>query len=196
MLVHLGLAEHANKVQNAWLKTLEDGILTGDIARGVEGATVVGTDAFADAVIERLGREPERLAKAAFRSSEAAAAVERAPKPRPAKDLAGVDVFIDWDEAGRDPDVLGRKLEELQPDSLKLRLITNRGVKVYPEGFEETFRTDHWRCRFLAPDGAAASHADVIELLRRIAEGGLDFIKTEHLCRFDGERGWSLGQGE
>jgi hypothetical protein len=34
---------------------------------------------------------------------------------------------------------------------LRLKLVTNRGVKVWPEGFPETFCTDHWRSRFVSP---------------------------------------------
>ena len=36
----------------------------------------------------------------------------------------------------------------------------------------------------------------MIALLGRIAGAGLDFIKTENLCNFDGEPGYSLGQGQ
>jgi isocitrate dehydrogenase len=36
----------------------------------------------------------------------------------------------------------------------------------------------------------------VAELLRRLAEAGVDFVKTEHLFTFDGEPGFSLGQGQ
>jgi isocitrate dehydrogenase len=76
-------------------------------------------------------------------------------------------------------------------------MITNRGVKVWPEGLPETFCTDHWRCRFLpAGDSASVSHAAILALLARINAAGLDFIKTEHLYTFDGERGYTLGQGE
>ena len=76
-------------------------------------------------------------------------------------------------------------------------MITNRGVKVYPDGFPETFCTDHWRCRFVSVEsGAPVDHATVLRLLSRVHEHGLDFIKTEHLYAFDGERGYSLGQGE
>ncbi len=74
-------------------------------------------------------------------------------------------------------------------------MITNRGVKVYPDGQPETFCTDHWRCRFMAPEKDTANHAQVIELLRQLEEAGLDFIKTEQLYRINGERGYSLGQG-
>ena len=74
-------------------------------------------------------------------------------------------------------------------------MITNRGVKVYPDGLPETFRTDHWRCRFL-PAGDATDFDAVLALLTALGGDGLDVIKTEHLYTFDGERGYSLGQGE
>jgi isocitrate dehydrogenase len=45
-------------------------------------------------------------------------------------------------------------------------------------------------------EGAAVTHQDVIALLQRAADRGLDFIKTEHLCTFDGQPGYSLGQGQ
>jgi isocitrate dehydrogenase len=82
----------------------------------------------------------------------------------------------------------------------KLQMITNRGVKVWPGGFPETFCTDHWRCRFLGTDAQgsarAVSHAEVVDLLQNLISDGLDFIKTEHLCTFDGEAGYALGQGQ
>ena len=196
MLVHLGLADHANLIQNAWLRTLEDGVITGDLvdARGRRGDA--GTDLFANSVIQRLGDEPNTLPRAAFKNRQEKAFETRAKRTRPAKSLGGVDVFLDWDSDGRDPEVLGKKMAALSVDNLALKIITNRGVKVYPEGFPETFCTDHWRCRFLAPEGQTIEHADVISLLERFRSAGFDFIKTEHLCLFDGERGWSLGQGE
>jgi isocitrate dehydrogenase len=33
-------------------------------------------------------------------------------------------------------------------------------------------------------------------LLENLVSDGLDFIKTEHLCEFDGEPGFALGQGQ
>jgi isocitrate dehydrogenase len=76
-------------------------------------------------------------------------------------------------------------------------MITNRGVKVWPEGFPETFCTDHWRCRFIAHTPEyIVTHQDIITLLLRITQGGVDVIKTENLCTFDGEQGFALGQGQ
>ena len=116
--------------------------------------------------------------------------------PPSVKTLLGVDLFIDWDEAGRDANVLGPRVKALSDQELKLRMITNRGVKVYPEGLPETFRTDHWRCRFTAPDGGEITYQQVIQLLQRANAAGLEVIKTENLYSFNGEIGYSLGQGE
>ena len=82
-------------------------------------------------------------------------------------------------------------------ESLKLKMITNRGIKVYPDGFPETFCTDHWRCRYVAKkEGNAITHKDIRELLESVNAAGFDSIKTENLYTFDGEKGYSLGQGE
>ena len=75
-------------------------------------------------------------------------------------------------------------------------MITNRGVKVYPDGLPETFHTDHWRCRFVPLDTDVATFDDVLDLLSALHFVKVDVIKTEHLYTFDGERGYSLGQGE
>jgi len=40
------------------------------------------------------------------------------------------------------------------------------------------------------------THRRIVGLLRNLAERGIDFIKTEHLCTFDGQPGYSKGQGE
>ena len=57
-------------------------------------------------------------------------------------------------------------------------------------------QTEHWQCRFLARDSGTTTSAELAALLGRAAEAGVDFIKTENLYTFDGERGYSLGQGE
>nr|MBA2731594.1 NADP-dependent isocitrate dehydrogenase [Acidobacteriota bacterium] len=76
------------------------------------------------------------------------------------------------------------------------QMISNRGVKVWPGGNSETFCSDHWRCRFTPQaEGSPINHSEIVQLLQRINDGGFDFIKTENLCTFDGERGYSLDQG-
>ena len=196
MLVQMGRADKAELIQNAWLKTLEDGIHTGDIYRANRSKERVGTKEFADAVIERLGQRPEKLAAVSY-NKDVAIQVNVEEKPPKKKELVGVDVFIDWRGESRDADEIGDKLlNEASTDRLKLKLISNRGVLVYPGGIPETFKTDHWRCRFVNPDGEILNNSDVIALLQSVQSVGFDFIKTEHLYHFDGERGYSLSQGE
>lgn len=193
MLVHIGKADVAETVKNAWLCTLESGTHTADIHREGLSAERVGTEAFTDAVIERLGDEPRQLTPVHYRSGGIHVPVRETP--RGDKQLVGVDVFLDWVESDRQADVLGPDLEAAAPEGWSLKMITNRGVKVYPGGLPETFCTDHWRCRFVA-DGGTTGFPAVLDLLRALDDAGHDVIKTEHLYTFDGERAYSLGQGE
>jgi isocitrate dehydrogenase len=194
MLVHVGQSDVANRIQNAWLATLEAGIHTADFHRDEAGAPV-GCQAFAAAVIERLGHTPKHFPLAAYAPLSAKPAVKVAtPKPRADKRLVGVDVFV---HAVMSPDALAEKIAGAAAGPLQLKMITNRGVKVWPQGMPETFCTDHWRCRFMtAADGGSISHRDIVELTRSLVEQDVDFIKTENLCTFDGERGFALGQGQ
>ena len=196
MLVHIGQPEVAERVSNAWMKTLEDGIHTGDIYQEGLSSKKVGTEEFANAVIERIGQVPAKMKPAEFDKDTTPMNVFVSPVTKAKKELIGVDVFVDWDEAGRDPQVLGEKLRQANADGLQLTLITNRGIKVFPGGMKESFCTDHWRCRFQTAEQSTISHAQVRELLKQVEELGLDFVKTENLYSFDGVRGYSLAQGE
>lgn len=203
MLVHLGRTEAAERFHNAWLKTIEDGIHTYDIFDESVSTKKVGTKAFAKAVIERLGQKPKKLAPVSYGTGGMApgSTIEVKPKKKaakPVKRLVGVDVFLDWDRPGRDASALATELQlATAHHDLRLKMITNRGVKVWPEGFPETFCADHWRCRFVhSTKGETVTHGQIVSLLTAVARQGLDFIKTEQLCEFDGEAGYSKGQGE
>ncbi len=194
MLVHLGLSSHATKIKNAWLRTLEDGIHTADIYREGLSRIHADTETFTRAVIERLGVLPERLEPVRYTGTGFLLPEWRAEPPGPRR-LAGVDVFLAWSEADRDPDELGRRLGPLADAAFDLRVITNRGVKVFPEGLSETLRTDHWRCRFMGC--RATDYGDVLKLLDRIHQAGLEVIKTENLYELaDAEPGYSMAQGQ
>lgn len=196
MLVHIRQAEVAERIHNAWLRTIEDGVHTADVA-GHSGQAV-STVAFTQAVIARLGQTPQHFAKVQYQNSaelEPAPAAQQAAKPKARKLLIGVDVFLHHKPI--DPNRLAEQLCKLSTGFLQLQMITNRGVKVWPQGFPETFCTDHWRCRFVARDEhSSIRFGAVIELLQRLSEAGFDVIKTENLCSFDGERGFALGQGQ
>jgi isocitrate dehydrogenase len=197
--VHIRQADVATRIHNAWLRAIEDGVHTIDL-KGERTTKEVGTGGFAQAVIDRLGHKPTQFAPVRYSNPNPRAkkAIEKPLYVRSLpskKHIVGVDVFLH--HTGMSPDELGKALSELGTDSLMLQMITNRGVKVFPNGFPETFCTDHWRCRFISKsDTDFVSHRNIIEVLARVTDAGFDVIKTENLCTFDGERGFALGQGQ
>jgi isocitrate dehydrogenase len=194
MMVHIGQPEVAERVHNAWLKTIEDGVHTQDIYKEGASHRKVGTAEFADAVIGRLGQRPGTLSPVTYEAGGRSFSIPTATKRPPAqKELVGIDVFVQ----SNDPvEALAGKLQMADSDRLELLMITNRGVKVWPDGLPETFCTDHWRCRYMAKAGSAPDLAATLDLLTALERGGVDYIKTEHLYNFDGEPGYSLGQGQ
>lgn len=200
MMVQAGQPEVAEKVHNAWLKTIEDGIVTYDLARKLKAEgkahTEVGTKEFADAVIERLGQKPSTLAAVkydkAIKIKKPVLSNVRAQK----MNLIGCDIFTRDD---CDSKKIGDKLVELtEGTGIALKMISNRGQKVYPNGHPETFLTDHWRCRFYAKkQGDIITNSDITNMMNKIDAAGIEVIKTENLYAFEnGERAYSLGQGE
>jgi isocitrate dehydrogenase len=194
MLVHIGQGDVATRVHNAWLKTIEDGVHTYDVYDESVSTQKVGTREFADAVIERLGQEPTTLKAVSYPASGDPIVVKVAPQPVPVKEQVGIDVFVEWRES---VESLGALIESNLPDGVGLVMISNRGQKVYPGGAPETFCVDHWRCRIQpSQSGAPLATADAIAVLSRLDAAGLPFLKTEGLYTFDGEPGYSLGQGQ
>ncbi len=195
MLVHIGQGDVATKVHNAWLKTIEDGIHTYDVYDEAVSTEKVGTRAFADAIIERIGQEPVTLKPVHYEATSEPIDVEPVRNPPATKETVGMDVFLHWAEGS--PDELAKELEAQAGPDLQLVMLTNRGQKVWPDGAPETFCTDHWRCRFQATTvGDPVTHGQIVALLGRLADAGHPFIKTEGLFTFDGEAGFSLGQGQ
>lgn len=194
MLTHIGETAVAEKVQNAWLKTIEDGIHTSDIFKEGTSKQKVGTKEFAKAVISNLGNQPTLLKPVSYANSAALSLPKYKRRPGAKKDLVGVDLFVHW--TGSNPDELAKKIQRLEKNDVKLSMITNRGIKVYPDGFKETFCTDHWRCRFKPTETNGITKNDIIELLANAISNNIDIIKTENLYSFDGVAGYSLGQGQ
>ena len=194
MLNHIGESTAAEKVQNAWLKTLEDGIHTYDIFKEGSSKQKVGTREFADAVIANLGKKPSILKPVSFANNGALELPRYKKRPAAKKELVGVDIFVHWN--GTDPDEIALRLRKIAKDGIGLTMITNRGIKVWPDGFEETFCTDHWRCRFKTANGSGFTKRNIVKLLTDAIDADIDTIKTENLYEFDGVRSYSLGQGQ
>jgi isocitrate dehydrogenase len=194
MLVHIGQPEIAERIHNAWLVTLEEGIHTADIYDPAHSHELVGTAEFADAVIARLGRMPRNLKAVTYGPPQPIET--RTTDLTPAKmDLVGIDVFLRFTD--KTPDTLGRLLEaKVAGDGMALIMISNRGLKVYPEGASETLLSDHWRCRFMAAADGPVDQHQVLRLMGRAVDAGLEIVSSEYLFAFDGQYGFSLGQGQ
>ena len=197
MLVHIGQVEAAERAHNAWLRTIEEGIHTYDIFKEEVSKEKVGTKEFAEAVAARVGQRPETLPAVAY-NKEKASIKTNPPYHRPKVDrkLIGVDVFCEY--IGKTAEIAA-KLESCNSDRLKLRMISSRGMSVWPGGLEQTLLCDHWRCRFHIedPEGEdALPHSEVVALLDRVNQSGLEFIKTEGLYYFDGKPAFQMGQGQ
>jgi isocitrate dehydrogenase len=194
MLQHIGETESAELIQNAWLKTLEDGIHTADIYTNEISVKKVGTKEFAQAVIERLGQQPQKLKAVKYKKTAGIQIKPYQKRIEAKKELIGIDIFVCWN--GTNANEIGNKISGLSYNNIGLSMISNRGIKVWPNGFEETFCTDHWRCRYKKSDGSSINHDDIIALLTLFNQHKIEVIKTENLYTFDGKIGFSLGQGQ
>lgn len=195
MLVHIGQPEIATMIHNAWLTTIEAGIHTADIFTPKTSQTLVGTKAFTDAVVERLGQMPKQLqavhyeAQPQIKCHNVHNSSGLVGKDR---QLVGIDVYLCAEHA--DTEDLAKTLQALQGEKFVLEMIDNRGAKVWPDGAKETFKSDLWRCRFQGMGDL--TNQDIPPLLMRITEQRLDFVKTEQLYEFGGVRGYTLSQGQ
>jgi isocitrate dehydrogenase len=210
MLDHLGQSEISQKIRAALLATLESGEVTKDIHLNFfSGLPMImregplSTEDFTDAVIRNLGNKPKSLVlDVSGFSPIVMKKYQRAPKKN--KELVGCDIFVHW--RGSDPEELARVGKLVEGNNLQLLMITNRGIKVWPDGFKETHLVDHWRMRFLSNEFTCTS-SEIREILSKIESIGftgtelkdyqkLDWIKLENLYNFDGQRGFSLIQGQ
>lgn len=189
MLNHLGYPHEAARIHNAWLKTIEDGVHTYDIYREGVSKEKVGTQEFAKAVIERLGEKPQVLHPTEY-SKEHTKHCAHAEKQsvEALGTLCGVDVYVHHEG---NLEALLKLLERIKVDNLTLKMIGNRGAKVWPDGMSQTTCVDEWRCRFMAKEGASASYAHVAKLMSQAADSGLAVVSTENLYQFHGKNAFA-----
>jgi isocitrate dehydrogenase len=192
MLRHLNLFEQAAAIENALLCTLEQGTLTRDV---VGDAGAASTTAFTDAIIANLGNESASWPAREYRPLKMPEITRDPVMVRPAvRRVAGIDVFVEF---GGTPDELGTSMQRLVESSpVELKIVDNRGTRVFPATGTPTDCVDAWRCRFIMRDSAAGlSDADLLNLLSRLAEEHR-FTHIEKLHEFDGAQAYSKAQGE
>ena len=191
MLRHLGEAEMADAVEGATLTTLSQGVRTRDVS-GDEGA--VGTIAFTDAVIANLHRESPATPARTRRPLAMPPSPTRIAPEATTRRVVGMDLFV---EAQTEAEQIGRSLEGLvEGTPLRLKMVSNRGTKVYPATGAMTDCVDHWRCRFVAREAASApTDEDLIAVMTRVGRVHR-WMHVEKLQEFDGTPGYTRAQGE
>lgn len=194
MLVHIGQGDIAATIENAWKKTIEDGVHTADIYKEGTSTKKVGTKEFAQEVALRLGKKPSKLKVASYSTSVPKAKdfsyeIDNSEE----KTLVGVDIFVDI--YAKSAEEVARKVNILDAGKMVIKTISSKGLKVWPRDDEYMLESDHWCCRFM-PDSGTIEHADISSLLEKFVEAGIDFVKVENLYEFNGKRGYSLAQGE
>lgn len=195
MLVHIGQGDVAALIENAWKKTLEDGVHTTDIYNTKISSKKVGTKEFAEEVVSRLGQKPSNLRIANYSSSS-----EKSDKnftyeinTLEKKSLVGVDIFVGMNvNSAHD---VADKVNPIDAGPMVLRTISSKGLKLWPRDDSFFMNSDHWCCRFM-PDSGEISYQDITNLLSKFVSAKIDFIKVENLYNFDGKPGYSLAQGE
>lgn len=193
MLVYLEETAVAERIHNAWLRTLEEGIHTYDIFKENISKEKVGTKEFANAVVKYLGEKPQHLPKVSYQASKKITALHPPLAPHSMKrELMGVDIFVFSQDTAESFLKLAAK-KQWHP--LSLQMISNRGARVWPEGHTETFCVDQWRLRFMHPVKTPITQAEILKMIQEVQETGYDVICTENLYNFDGTPAFSSAQG-
>ncbi len=194
MLRHLGEFEAADRIEQALFVTLaKDKILTRDVVGDNNPAS---TTNFTEAVINNLGKTFDAAIKRHHQPIKLPK-ISNAPDfvKTKSRTINGVDVFI---ESSDSAEVLGPKLESVAANSaLKLKMISNRGVKVYPgQTGTSPDLTDCFRCRFVAKQSdVGANDAEICDLISSINKT-FRWMHIEKLNVFDGVPGYSKSHGE
>ena len=191
MLRHLDEMAAAQLVENALVLAFEQGCFTQD----VDKAGGLSTSAFADRVIANLGKRPEQWRARDHRRLQVQPLEDRRDDVRPkARTWTGVDIFV---ESAASPEELGQRLEALAEGTpVRLKMVSNRGTRVYPVTGGMTDCVDHWRCRFVRRNGdAQLDDATVLALLGKVGQA-YRWMHVEKLEEHDGALAYTRAQGE
>lgn len=187
MLLHLNEPDVASHIHNAWLRTIEEGIHTYDIFKEGISKQLVGTKEFAEEIIKRLGKKPDKLKSVSYQSiKHSAKLASKTEAAQPLRELVGVDVYLYSLETSEQ---IVHRIQRASEGILPLTLMTNRGAKVWPGGIPETFCIEHWRCRF--ENKGRIDPQALLKLLESLTKAGFDIIQTENLYTFDHKPGFS-----
>ena len=194
MLRHIGKFDDAERIENALLYTLEQGkVRTGDIVQ--KGSKAAATMQFAEEVAKNLGKKPSAMAA---RHAEKIKLPKLSRKPNfvaaKVRVDTGFDVFV---ESGESPKLLGESIQKLLKNTpFKLKVISNRGVQVYPLGLTSPDLVDHFHCRFAMADKKKKfKEKDMMDFIAKLTKKHR-WMHIERLETVDGKSNATKSQGE
>lgn len=197
MLRHLGLMESAVTIENALLYTLEQGVHTGDF--GDKAISPVNTTAFAEAIINNFGKQPQQGAKVLLEDMPVTETMFKLDKnvmleSKSSADetIIGVDFFIESDEQPVD---IANKCLRHGGVKFKLINISNRGTQVWPTGSVYTNLVNQYNVRFESIDETPLKQQDVLGLYVSLS-GDFKICSSELLLMLGDKRVYSLAQGQ
>ena len=196
MLIHIGQGAIASNIENAWKKTIEDGMHTSDIYNEKTSAKKLGTKEFAEEVVKRLGQQPNLLKVANYKNNEQDDISDvkiHSIDMSEVKTLVGVDIYVDIQ--AKSIQQVAKKMTNIDSGKLLLKSIASKGLILWPREDDFAIEADHWCCRYM-PESGEITHDQITHILNEIAKNEIDFIKVENLYEYDGKRGYSLAQGE
>lgn len=191
MLAYIDQHEIATRIHNAWLATMEAGHHTYDIYQEGFSRSKLGTKEFAEMIVKHLGKTPQELAPVVYHPWSGITVPDSHHPVDITTEVIGVDVFVQDSTAS--VNTLHASLEKMSVAKLKISIIGNRGTKMWPDGFVHSKLSDVWQCRFR---GTNITDTDVIDLLSALGKQGMSFCGVEKLLHINGQRSYSLIQGE
>ena len=186
LLLYIEQTDTAEKIKNAWLKTLEDGIHTYDIFQQGVSRKKVGTKEFSEEIINRLGDQPQKLKPVNYKKIKKIETYTIPQAQDLKKECVGADIFFDKKNVS-DCASLVSLLKTFETD-LKLNSLKCRGLEVWPGPETRLMLSDHWAARFLSPRPVPLKK--VLDLMLKMEENQFKCIKMEGLFSFNDELGF------
>jgi NAD-dependent isocitrate dehydrogenase len=173
MLRYMNLGVYANQIENAMIKTLSNGVKTKDLGGQAD------TKIYTDAICANLVPVSETvLANVPVASPRQASTAKGEWK------CVGMDIFVNAEGLPAMPEAVG---------PYKLKLISNRGTKVFPGPLPKTHLVNCHRCRYIA-DGNQ-TNTDSVNLLTEVSTR-YEWVHVEKLFELDGVSMYTKAQGE
>lgn len=196
MLAHIGQGSVATRVQNALLKTIEDGFATKDFYNQENSTKLVNTEDFANAIIGNLGSSPktfvtQQYSDFVFENDIKGEQISSFQTHSVKQDTVGVDFYI---ACTHESLVFYNTISKFSQGNLKFQMMSFRGM-IFDSAtqFAKGIVADYWRCRFIANK---TEQTEILALATKLANAGYSITSMYTLYNYNDIRGFTLAQGQ